>query len=119
MAITTAVAPQHTVKLSPALKKKLLTECRIYVVLNAEAKVIEVAKVKARGVIDGLREQTGEKALDVDGYKVTLIEPVTSKLDRVKLLAAGVTESQLEMGTVTCPGKAYVKVSPPGAKGDD
>jgi hypothetical protein len=119
MAATMALATQHEVTLTPAVKKKLLTKLRVYQELATQVKTLQAAMAKGRDEIDVLREETGEKSLSLDGFKATLVEPVRSKLIPKKLLAQGVTWAMIEAATEIKPGKAYCKISCPGDSDKD
>ena len=110
-ATTTTV---QTVALKPRLKTQLLNELQSYAVLKAEADAIKLAMDCHKATIREIRESTGEKALDIEGFKITDVTGTSSKLDKKKLLAEGVTLAQIERCTVTKPKKAYEKITLPG-----
>lgn len=109
------------VKISPALKKKLLLKLKTY----ASIKVL--VEVQLRGLdiikeeIEELFIQAGEfealqAGVKVDGYSTKHISGVNSRLDKRKLLEQGVSMAQLENAMVTKPSKPYVKISVPGER---
>lgn len=113
------VTTTKEIKLAPQLRRKLLTELKAYAELREQSKAIEQAMKKHKSTLDELREKTGEKSLSLDGFKITLVEPVRTTLDKAALIAAGVTTAQIEEATITRPGKAYAKVTVPGEKERD
>ncbi len=102
-----------TVELRPSLKRKLLTELRAYAELKAQADAIELAMNAHKATIRGLREGTGEKSLELEGFKTTDVTGETSKLDTKLLLLNGVTMGQINAATITKPKKAYELVTCP------
>jgi hypothetical protein len=115
-ATAVTVRTEQEVKLAPGVRRKLLTELKAYAGLKTELKALE-AKVDARkAIIASIREDIGEQSIGIEGFQVTLVAGVRSKLMPEKLIALGVTTAQIEMATVTKPNKPYVKISVPGEK---
>ncbi len=106
------------VTLTPQLRRKLLTELHVYARLDDQVKVLEAAKAKKKDEIDKLRDQAGTDSLAVDGYKVTLVAPMRSTLDKKKLVSLGVSIETIENATVATPGRPYTRISRPGEKED-
>lgn len=109
----------HEITLKPTTKRRLLQNLKAYQELKNQREVIEAAIKKHKALVEEDLLETGEQKLDIEGFKVALVSPVTSKLDKKKLLEAGVTMAQLEEGTVITPGRSYVKVTVPGEKDRD
>src|SRR5712664_1151708 len=114
--LTATVSTTKEVKLTPRVTRKLLTELKGYAELKAQRNAIDAAMDGHKAAIEKLRDETGEQSIALEGFKVSLVSPVRSSLDRKRLLEAGVTMAQLESGTVTKPTKPYTKVSVPGEK---
>lgn len=121
MALTTSATTVVTkqVALKPSLKRRLLNELKALNALRDQIKVLEHAQRQHRTEIEDCLAESGEASLALDGYKVTLVQPVVAKLDKMKLVALGVTTAQIEEATTHSPGKPYVKISAPGDKGHD
>lgn len=119
LATTATVTTTKEIKLAPQLRRKLLTELRAYAELKEQAKAIEQAMKKHKQTLDELREKTGEKSVALEGFKITLVEPVRSYLDKEKLIEVGVTTAQIEEATIVKPGRPYAKVTVPGERESD
>ncbi len=102
------------VQLSPLLKRKLLTEFKVYATLKAQQNALQAQLDASKAKIHGFREQSGEKALTIDGFKTTLVEPVRAQLDKKKFVELGGSLEMLENATVSKPTKAYEKITLPG-----
>ena len=113
LANTVTATTTHEVRLSPAVRRKLLTELRTYEQLKQQKAAIESAMEKHKTIIAAIREETGEQTIKLEGFSVTLVAPVRSTLDKKKLIAQGVTTAQIEAATVISPGKSYTKVTVP------
>ena len=116
MSTTVTTTTTHEVTLKPTLRRRLLTELRTYGELKAQRAALDLAMTKHRSAIEGYLGETGEASLSLEGYKVTLVCPITSRLDKMKLVEQGVTTAQIEAATVTTPGRSYVKVTVPGER---
>jgi len=115
MSVTLTATVEKVVELAPRLKRKLLTELHAYGELKLQLDGLKTAMDGHKAVIEKLRAETDEQSIEVDGYKITLVQPAGRvSLDRKKLLEAGVLMSQIEAGSVTKPVKPYTKVSVPG-----
>lgn len=117
LSVTTTVVEQ--VKLSPKLKRELQTTLKDYAGHHTNAKLYEGKAKACRGRVEEIMEEAGETALEVDGFKATLIAPVRKTLNIKKLIAKGVSMDIIDACYDETPGTAYVKVTVPGAKGDD
>lgn len=115
---TVTTTTTQEVKLKPQVKRKLLTELRAYAQLKSERDALDHAMKGHKASIEELMETTGESSLSVEGFKTTLVAPVKRTLDRKRLRMAGVTEAQLDAGTIETPTKPYIKVTVPGSKED-
>lgn len=109
------------VKISPALKRRLMLKLRTYAELKANQHVIEQGLAGLRDEIEGLFVDAGEfsalqAGVKVDKFKLVHVSPVRKKLDPMRLIAQGVTTAQIEEATVTVPTRGFVKVTCPGEK---
>ena len=110
---TATVETAKQVELSPEVATGLRAELDAYAAKQRQVKQLESEMDEHKKVIEVTRALIGEKRVAFDGYVVTLVEPVQTRLDKVELLRAGVSIAQLEAGTVTKPSKSYVKISCP------
>lgn len=104
------------VKISPTLKRQLLTELKGYAELKAQRDAIDATMKENRVKVEAIMEKVGETSISVEGYKTTLIAPIKSKLDVKQLIKLGVSRKTIDAATVETPGTPYVKITVPGAK---
>ena len=71
---------------------------------------------KCKETLGRLRMQVGEESVGLDGFKITLVQGVQSRLNKRKLRLVGVTQAQIEAATITSPKKPYELVTCPGDK---
>jgi hypothetical protein len=112
--MTATVTTSKEVKLSARVTRKLLTELNAYQGLKAQLDAIKEAMDGHKAAIEVLRDETGEQSIALEGFKISLVSPVRSTLDKKQLLLAGVSVAQLEAGTITKPTKPYTKLTMPG-----
>jgi len=117
-ATITATTTQQIV-LKPSLKTKLMKELRLYAELRSQREAIDAAMDKHKASIEVIRDEAGEQSLKVEGYTISLVAPVRAILDKMRLIANGVTLAQIEDSTVHKPSKPYCKISLPGEKERD
>ena len=117
--ITATVTTTKEITLKPAVRRKLLTELKAYSELKQQLDAIKHAMDKHKATIGGLRDMTGEKALELEGFKIRLVEPTRSTLDKKKLVELGCATAWIEEATTTKPTKPYEKVTCPGEKDED
>ena len=111
--LTATTTVTQTVELSPQLKRQLLNELLMYQGLKRNLDELETAIANKKVNISRLREKSGEKALELEGFKITLVEPVRKELDRKKFVELGGSLAMLENATVSRPTKSYEKISCP------
>jgi hypothetical protein len=114
MTPTATATTTHTVNIAPRLRRKWLQELKAYAELKSNLKVIEHAMEGHKTTISALLEESGETAVELDGFKVTHVTPTRTTLSKEKLLLAGVTMAQIEAATETKAVKAFDKISCPG-----
>lgn len=105
-----------TVEISPRIARKLLVECKAYAALKEQRDAIEKAMDGHKARAAAIREETGEKAIKVEGYTVRRVEPQRSSLDKMKLVELGCAMAWVEEATVTKPTKPYDRIVCPGEK---
>jgi hypothetical protein len=110
---TATVETAKQVELSPEVATGLRAELDAYAAKQRQVKQLESEMNEHRKVIEVTRALIGEKMVTFDGYVITLIEPVQTRLDKAELLRAGVSIAQLEAGTVSKPSKPYIKIRVP------
>jgi hypothetical protein len=115
MALTVSAVTTTEVQIKPALKRKLLTELKAFAELKSQLDAIEGAMAMHKATIGRIQEETGEVSLAIEGFKISLVSPTRSTLDKKLLLLNGVSMGQIENSTVTKATKPYVKVTVPGA----
>lgn len=117
LSVTTTVTQQA--KLTPALKKELLTKMQEHAKLHVVEKNAKAGKKKIAGRVEEIMEVAGETMLEVNGFKSTLIAPVKKSLNIKKLIAKGVSLDLINSCYDETPGTAYVKITAPGASDDE
>lgn len=104
----------RTVELKPTVRRKLLTELQAYHDLKERRDAIEAAMDEHKANIGSIREATGEKAILLEGFKITRVEPTRKTLNHAKLIELGCAAAWIEEATESKPTKAYDKVTCPG-----
>ncbi len=110
--LTTTV--ESTVELTPRQQQELRIAFQKYQQLKVglEAKEAELTAQKA--ILGRIREKIGEESVGLDGFKVTLVQGTSSRLNKKKLRLVGVTQAQIDMATTVSPKKPYELVTCPG-----
>src|ERR1035437_2986759 len=111
--LTATTTVTQTVELSPQLKRQLLNELKAYQDLHAQREALELALTNKKANIGKLRVRSGEKSLELEGYKISLVEPVRKELDRKKFVELGGSLAMLDNATVSRPTKSYEKITFP------
>lgn len=104
------------VKISPAIKRRLLTNLKIYHELKIEADALKAAMDKHKAEVTKLRELTGEKALGLEGFKTKWVVGTHKKLDKKKLVELGCALAWIDEATDEKPKKPYELITCPGEK---
>lgn len=113
----TIVATTTTeITISPQIKRRLLKELKLYAELGAQEKALKQAKKKHAKEIENIQVELEAPSLLVDGFKVTLVAPEKSKLDKKLFVQLGGDLKILEKATKKIPGTSYVRVTAPGEK---
>lgn len=118
-AVVATATTTHEIKLSPQVKKKLLTAYRTYAELSLQKKAIKAAQAKLAKTVEDIQVDLGETHLEVDGFKSTIVAPVQRKLDKKLFVSLGGRLDLLEAASPGKPGKSYVKITAPGAKDEE
>lgn len=104
------------ITLKPALKTRLLKELRTYAMLRSQMKDLELALDKHKAVIGGIREETGEQKLEIDGFSVTLVAPIRKKFNPKRFVAEGGDLAIYNNAMDDVTSRPYEKISCPGSK---
>ena len=121
--VTTTVTTE--VKLSPALRKKVLTELKTFAELHTQQRILKLAMQKSKDTVQQMFEKAGEfdalvQGVTLDGFKTKYVTGIRKILDKGKLIDLGVTVEMLEEATIEKPNAPYLKISVPGERnGDD
>ena len=112
------------VKLSSALKRRVLAELATFVNLNQQFKVLKLALQKRKDTIQKAFEDAREfdalvTGTKLDGFSMKYVAGTRKILDKGKLIDLGVTAEMLEEATVEKPIKPYMKIILPGEKEDE
>ena len=124
MTITATTIQTTEVKLSPALKRKVLTELRTYAQLSEQMRVLKAALQVRKDRVQALFDEAGEftaltQGVALDGFKTKYVTGVRATLDKKILIGLGVTDEMLAEATVSKPIAPYLKISVPGEKNGD
>lgn len=101
------------INIKPKTLQALRTKLREYAGLKAQLDALEEKLVARKAEIGELRESTGEDALEIDGFKLALVQPVRSVLNQEKLISLGCAVSWIEQATEHKPSTPYEKVTCP------
>lgn len=106
------------VKMRPELRRKLLANLRAYAELDQQAKPIKLAMDKHKAAIRELRESTGEKKLEIEGFKLTDVAGESTFFDKDEFVLRGGDLALYNDCLKKKPKKAYEKITLPGEKDD-
>lgn len=113
---TTTQTVTQKVMLKPTQRRALLLSLREYQRLKVQRDAIDAALKAHNESIESIREAVGEKALELDGFKVRRVEGTRCAPTNHDWLAAGVTITQIEQAraSATKPMKPYTRIFMPG-----
>ena len=111
---TITATTTHEIKLSPTIRRKLLTKLKTYAELRLQVKVLEAAMDKQKTEIGALRDETGEQSIELDGFKVTLVAGVRKKFNPKKYVALGGDLDLYNQAVEEKLNRPYEKISCPG-----
>ena len=118
MGARTTVEVETEVAIEPRLAKKATIHLKIIETLQDTISEAKVALAQEVAHVEKIREIVGVKSFALNGFKVTRVTGDSTKLDRKKMKAAGVTDAQLANWSTTKPKKAYTLVSSPRAEAE-
>lgn len=116
MGARTTVEVETEVTIEPRLARKAQLHLKIIEGLQDAIREAKEAMVVEIAHIEKIREVVGVKSFALNGFRVTRVTGDSTKLDRKKMKAAGVTDAQLADWSTTKPKKAFTKVTAPGEK---
>lgn len=114
--LSTVVAAETEVEIEASLKRKAMLRLNVIETLQDTIREAKTALALEVAAVEKIREIVGVKSFALNGFTVTRVTGDSSRLDRKKMKAAGVTDAQIENWTTTKPKKAYTKVTAPGEK---
>ena len=115
LAATVTATTSHELKLSPAVRRRLVTELRNYQTLAARRSDIDVQMTNCRAAVAEIQTELEESSVEIEGFKSTLVAPMKSVFDKKKFVRLGGRLDLIEAATSKVPGKVYVRITPPGA----
>ena len=120
-----ALTTQTTeVKLTPTLKRKVLTELKTFAALHEQIRALKSAMQQRKDRVQKLFEDAGEftaltQGVALDGFKAKYVAGVRNILDKKILIGLGVSEEMLAEATRSVPVKPYLKLTAPGDHDED
>ena len=111
------------IKLSAALKRKLLTELRTFASLHDQFKALKQAMQKRKDTIQQAFETADEfdalvAGTKLEGFSMKYVAGERKVLDKGKLIDLGVSQEMLDEATVSKKIEPYMKVTAPGERED-
>ena len=114
-ATTITATTSHELKLSPAIRRRLVTQLRTYQELATKRTAIETEMANCRAAIAEIQTELEESSIELEGFKSTLVAPMKSVFDKKTFVRIGGRLDLIEAATSKVPGKIYVRITPPGA----
>lgn len=115
-----ATTTEQDITLTPQQRAALELEFHVYESLVEELAETQAAVDVSKAELARLRETLGVKSVGFGGYRITRTkDSETNKLDRKKLLAQGVLQSQLDKATVKGVRKGHELITLPGDAAKD
>ena len=115
LATTVTATTSHELKLSPAIRRRLMMQLRDYQELAAKRTAIETGMAICRAEIAEIQTELEESSIELEGFKSTLVAPMKSVFDKKTFVRIGGRLDLIEAATSKVPGKVYVRITPPGA----
>ena len=112
------------VKLTPTLKRKVLTELKTFAALHEQIRTLKSAMQQRKDKVQKLFEDAGEftaltQGVALDGFKAKFVTGERRVINKKKLIALGVTVEMLEEATDQIAIKPYLKLTAPGEREED
>lgn len=121
---TTTTAVTTSLKATPKAKQMLAERCIEAVELNAKKREIDARLDRLKDEVKELfkKEKQTDALCDgtkVNGYSLKLVCGKGKRLNKSKLIELGCEPEWLEEATEDFDKKPYIKITAPGAKGED
>lgn len=114
--ISVTTTTTEEVLLTTKQRQRLLQELKVYQELKQQRDAIELAMDKHKAVIGGIRDETGEMSLTIDGFKTTLVAGSRKKFNPKKYVTLGGDLDLYNQAVDTKPTKPFEKITCPGDK---
>lgn len=109
---TLLATTKEEITLEPKVRRKLLAELRRYEAVQTELKALEEQKKAIAARVQTLHQETGYNSLDIDGFKVTIVQGTYTKINEKKLLT-WISVAQLEEAREIHSRKPFEKITCP------
>lgn len=117
MTAAPTVKTQERLDLRPNILRKLKTELHECALLQSQIKELKAELALHVEEVEVIRELSGVKSFDYEGFKITRVEGVTNYLDIDMMIEEGwISVTQKEDAMKTKPKKPYTLVTAPGDK---
>lgn len=108
MSLTTTQTTK--IEIAPELQARLSALLCTYAHLKIQLEAVQTQVDIEKAALKQILEEIGTDSVASDGYHLNIIKGTTSTLNKLKLLAEGVTLAMLEAATVTRPKKPYLSI---------
>ena len=115
LAATVTATTSHELRLSPAIRRRLMEQLRDYQQLATRRTTIDAAMAACREAVAEIQTELEESSIELEGFKSTLVAPMKSVFDKKTFVRIGGRLDLIEAATSKVPGKVYVRITPPGA----
>ena len=115
LATTVTATTSHELQLSPAIRRRLVTQLRSYQELLTRRTSLEMEMASCRAAVAEIQTELEESSIELEGFKSTLVAPMKSVFDKKTFVRIGGRLDLIEAATSKVPGKVYVRITPPGA----
>ncbi len=116
VAQTVTVSTTQEMVLAPQVRLRLLRELKAYQQIQSQIKALEEAADKHKGVIAGIRNDTGEMSIQLEGFTSTLVAGSRKKFNEKKYVSLGGDLDLYNKAVEKKPSKPYEKITCPGDK---
>ena len=112
-AATITATVTEELAIEPALRAKLQIRLKRWTELQRIARLAAESADAAKEAVGEVHTEIGRTSLSVDGYTITEVRSIRTELNKEKLLAMGVTTTQLAEATESKPNRPYLKITEP------
>ena len=114
LATTITATTSHELQLSPAIRRRLMTQLRSYQELATKHAAIEKDMAICREKVSEIQTELDESSIEIEGFHSTVVAPMKSVFDKKVYVRLGGRLDLIEAATSKVPGKVYVRITPPG-----